>query len=239
MATVADTVDKAARRCSITPPSSWISSTTKTAMEFKDILAEVVEEIRERCDLPDPITKDATISYSGSPPESLPSDFFRLTRDDLAVYEDNSTRRKCLPVTTNGAWTYLEDIGTAAGLRYYRVQGDEGDGFTIEFYPALSSGESVTVSYVSRNWLRISSTEGETWDDADAVLLYPPEMVRLGIVYRWKQRKGRPYADILAEYEIKLSRFANDRRGRRTIDMGDTKPRSPFDIPAPDVIPSP
>lgn len=238
MATVKDTLDRAARRCSITPPSNWVTSTTSTAYEFKDLLQETVEEMLDRVDWPDPITKDVAVTYSGSPPESLPTDFLRMTRDENAVFETTSTRRQVIPVRTNGEWTYLEDIGTAAGNRYYRVQGDEGAGFTIEFYRALASGDSITVSYVSRNWLRISSTEGESWTDVSAVLLLPPDIVRLGVVWRFRQRKGLPYSDILAEYEARLARAANDRRGIRSINMGDVEPRSPFDIPVPDYIPS-
>lgn len=239
MATVSDTMDWAARRCSITPPTSWISATTKTALEFKDCLNETVEELLERIDLPEPITKDTTITYTGSEPHDLPSDFLRLTRDDMTVYETTTTRRACIPVATNGAWTHLEQIGSAGGSRYYRLSGDESAGFSIEFYRPLETNASVTVSYVSRNWLRFSSTEGETWSDASAVLLLPPQTVRLGIAWRFKQRKGVAYADLMAEYESRVARAINDRRTIRTINMGDAGDmRYPWDVPVPDFIPS-
>ena len=238
MTTVASVVDRAARRCSITPPSSWISSTTATGLEFKDILNEVVEELRDRLDLPDPITQEQVISGDGSASYSLNSDFYRLTRDEWAVFETTSTRRSCIPVTTNGAWTYLEDIGSAAGNRYYRLAGDEDDGFTIEFYRPLETGDSVTVSYITRNWLRISSTEGETWSDAAAELLWPPVVVRLGIIAKFRERKGLQYNADMARYEAYLSRSTNDRRGIKTINMGGPEPRSPWDIPPPDFVPS-
>lgn len=238
MATVKDTLDRAARRCSITPPSSWISSTTKDGYTFKDILQETVEEMLARVDWPEPITKEATITYTGSEPHSLPTDFLRTTRDDAAVFETSPVRRYCHPVKTNGEWTNLEQLGASGGARYYRITGDESAGFSIEFFQPLETGASVTVSYVSRNWLRISSTEGEDWTDAAAVLLLDPEVVRLGVVWRFRERKGLPHTDIMADYEAKLARAANDRRGIRTINMGDQPARKPWEFPLPDFIPS-
>lgn len=239
MATVKETLDLAARRCSFTPPASWVSQTTASAMEFKDLLGETVEELLDRIDWPEPITKDTTIAYTGSEPHTLPSDFLRLTRDPLAAYETTTTRRAVVPVASNGAWTHLEQIGSAGGDRFYRLAGDEDDGFTIEFYRPLETGASVTVSYVSHNWLREGSTEGKMWNDAAAVLLLPPVLVRLGIVWRFKQRKGLAYADIMAEYETRVSREANSRRGIKSVNMGvrDDR-RMPWDIPVPDHIPA-
>jgi hypothetical protein len=238
MATVADIVDQAARRCSVTPPSSWVSSTTATGLEFKDIIQEVKDEILERLDLPSPITTDTTITGTGVASYSLPSDFLRLTRDQLSVYETSSTRRSCIPVSTNGAWTHLQEIGSSGGERYYRLAGDEAAGFTIEFYDALETGSTVKVSYVTRNWLRTSGTASDTWTATEDYLLLPPLLFRLGIVWRFKSRKGLPYADIMAEYETKLSRAINDRRQIKSINMGGSEPRMPWDIPVPDFIPS-
>lgn len=238
MATVKDTMDKAARRCSVTPPSSWITATDKTSVELKDLLAEVVEEVLDRLDLPDPITKDTTITYTGTEPHDLPSDFLRLTRDPLAIYETTTTRRRGIPIMTNGMWSHLEQLGSAGGDRYYRLSGDDAAGFAIEFYRPLASGDSVTVSYVSQNWLTSSGTAGTTWAAAEDTLLLPAELVRLGVVWRFKQRKGLPYSDIMAEYEARISRRINDGRGIRSVNMGGGEGRAPWDIPVPDSIPS-
>lgn len=238
MATVKEVMDVAARRCSVSPPSSWITATDKTSLELKDLLAEVVEEVLDRLDLPDPITKDTVITYTGSEPIDLPSDFLRLTRDPLAIYETTTTRRRGIPVMTNGMWTHLEELGSAGGDRYYRLSGDDADGFAIEFYRPLSDGDSVTVSYVSENWLKTSGTAGATWTAAEDTLLLPADIVRLGVVWRFKQRKGLPFSDIMAEYEARISRRINDGRGIRSVNMGGGEMRAPWDVPVPDYIPS-
>jgi len=238
MATVKDTMDKAARGCSVTPPTSWITATGLSHMEMKDFLAETVEELLERIDWPDPITKDTVIAGTGAETYALPSDFKRLTRDELAVYETTTTRRPGIAVPTNGAWTHLKQIGSAGGDRFYRTSGDEEDGFEISFYQFPATGASITVSYVSRNWLKQASVEGNEWTDATATLLLPARLVEMGVVWRFRRRKGMPFADRLNEYEANLARHANDKRGIKRIDMtGDGAMRSPFDIPVPDFIP--
>lgn len=239
MTTIKDAMDRAARECSLTPPASWISTTLLSYAELKDFLAETVEELQERIDWPSPIGKETVIAGDGSEDYDLPSDFLRLTRDPLTVYETTTTRRAGVPVSSSGAWTHLKDMGSAGGDRFYRLQGDETNGFTVGFYREPASGDSITVSYISRNWMQSAAgTAGETWAADDDVLLFPRRIVELGVVYRFRRRKGLAYADILGEFEMKLARQANDARGIRTIDMGGPRVRSPFDIPVPDYIPS-
>jgi hypothetical protein len=237
MATVAETMNEAARKCRVEPPSNWVSATDTTSMDFKDVLAETVDELLERIDWPDPITQDTTISGTGVETYSLPAGFKRLTRDMFAVYETTTTRRAGVPITTNGDWTYIQDIGSTGGSRYYRLSGNEEDGFEISFYRFPATGDSITVSYVSKNWLSIASVAGSDWSNVSAVLLLPKYLVLRGVVWRFRRDKGLPYADRLNEYEADLSRRANDLRGVRRISMTPTTMNSPFDIPVPDYIP--
>ena len=240
MATIKEVMDEIATvGCSVAPPASWLTATSTTHVQLKGFLRRTVEELLDRVDWPSPITQETTITGSGAEEYALPSDFKRLTYDDLCVYETTTTRRAGIPVTSNGAWTYLNEIGSAGGDRYYRVQGDEVNGFTISFYRNPGSGESITVSYVSRNWVQMASgTKGDSWTAATDLLLLDREIVSLGVEWRFKKKKGLPFADIMADYEMKLSRKANESRGLRRINMGGPTMRSPFDIPVPDYIPS-
>ncbi len=238
MATVASVMDKAARECRITPPSNWITATQTQYMEMKDFLADTIEELQDRVDWPSPIAVDYTVPTDGSETYALPPAFKRLTRDTLAVYENTRTRRACVPVPSNGAWTYLKAIGSPGGNRYFRITGDEDDGYSISLYANPSSGDEIVVSYISKNWLRAGSTAGDTWSDTTDDLLLPALLVRLGVVWRTRRKNGLAYADRLNEYEANLARRANDARVIRTVDMsGEARTANPFDIPVPDFIP--
>lgn len=239
MATVKEAMDDAALQCSVAIPTSWITNTTLTYQEMRLFLRQTVDELLERIDWPDPITTDYVITGVAGATFALPAGFQRLTRDPMAVYETTTTRRACIPVSSNGAWTFLEDTGSAGGDRFYRLSGDEASGFRIEFYRPLAIGNKVTVSYVSKNWLATAlGVAGTSWTLETDVLRLPKRLVELGVVWRFRRRKGLEYLAMKAEYETHLTRKANDRRQIKTIDMGSQDGmRRPWNIPVPDVIP--
>lgn len=237
MATVADLMNRAARDCKITPPGAWVPAVTLSHVELKDYLFDTVEELLQRLDWPDPITKDFVLTGSGAETYDLPLDFLRLTRDPLAVYETTTTRRAGIPVSSNGAWSHLKQIGSAGGNRYFRTSGSDG-AFKIGFFHPLEPNHSVTISYVSKNWNVDNGAFASDWTRESANLLFPRDLVQLGIVWRFRRAKGLAYADRMNEYEARLSRLSNDARGIRTINFGGGDgPRSPFDVPVPDFIP--
>lgn len=240
MTLIIDALNRAGRECSVTQPDSWITATSLAHVELRDdFLLETVEEIAARIDLPSPIGKQTTITGDGSEDYSLPDDFVRLARDELAVYENTTTRRAGVPITTDGQWAHLANIGSAGAYRYYRLQGYDGN-FTIGFYANPSASETITVSYVSNLWMaNAAGTAGTEFTAADDVLLMPRRVVELGIVWRFRKRKGLDYSSTLAEFESHLARLADDARSRKNISFGDNKPMShPMDVPVPDFIPA-
>ncbi len=239
MATVASAMNKAARHCSYSPPSAWVTATQFQWMELKDFLEETAEELLDRVDWPPNIGASATISGTGATTYSLPSDFKRLMRDPMAVYESSNTRRACVPVSSDGVWQYLDDVGSAGAYRYFRVEGDEEDGFTIDFERALDSGETVYVQYVKDRWLKTSGNDSKVWTTEEDTLLLPSRLIELGVVWRFRRRKGLGYQDVYSEYEMRLARLANDYRNRRKIVYGDPGAEvHPMRVPVPDYIPS-
>lgn len=240
MTTVSEVMDDVALECAVTVPGSWVAAITRrTYAELHSILRITVAELLDRVDWPDPITRDTTFTGTGDEEYDLPTDFKRLTFDDMAVYETTTNRRACIPVTSNGAWTHLEEHGSAGGERFYRTAGTDADGFRMSFYRPLETGSEIVVSYVSKNWLSHAGVQQASWDSVEDTLLLPGELIRLGCVWRFKRRKGFPYSDIMNEYEGKLARLANEARGRRKICFGGSlyEPK-PMRVPVPDVIPT-
>jgi hypothetical protein len=237
--TVVSILNRAARRCSVVVPSSWLGSVTEVQQEIRDdFLLDTVHDIQDRMEMVGPIGKTVTITGDGSETYGLPADFHRLKRDDFAVYENTATRRRCYPVTTDGEWEYLKDIGSAGGDRFYRLRGYPG-AWSIDFYRNPAATDAIIVSYVSTVWTTNGGTEKSAFTDAADVSLLPRRLLETGIVWRFRDRKGLSYMDALNEYEMLLARFVNDSRGARTVDMAPgTSRRGPFDIPVPDIIPS-
>lgn len=248
MATVKQAMDKAARECSLTPPDDWISTANATYVEMKDFLDDTVDELLDRVDWPSPIgatssiTGPGTLSSSGNySTHSLPSATKRIMRDDWSVWEESNTRRRAVSISMDGQWGYLDTVGSAGAWRYYRTAGDEDSGFTIDFFRAVTATETMQVNYVSKNWLRLASdsSASDTWTDANDTLLLPKRLIELGVVWRFRQRKGLGYQDKYGEYEIRLTRTANDYRKTRKIGFGGPDADyHPMRVPVPDIIPS-
>jgi len=200
MTLVTDALDRIARQCSVKAPST-------------------VDDILERVDLGEPITKTTTITADGSENYALPSNFKRLTRSELAVYDDQQDRAG-VPVTNSGEWTYIKDLGTAGITRFYRVKGYEGN-YTIDIYRNPETGEDLSVHYVSTVWITNASTEKSEFTDPDDTLLLPRRLVESGTVWRFRERRGLPYEDKFAEYEMLMNRALIDSRNLRTIQFGE------------------
>lgn len=233
MATVAAILTAAAAECSVTAPTLWATATDPTHVEMRDVfLRQTVEDCQDRVDWPSPIGVTATITGTGVEGYALPSDFRRLMRDTYAVYERNRTRRECIPVSTDGEWEYMKELGTAGAYRFYRQRGYEG-AFSLDFYRPLEVGITIVYSYVSENWIPGKAV----FTDETDVALFPRRLLEAGIVWRFRKRRGLEYGDALAEYEMLMARYANDRRTRRVISFGHVDGRSPWDVPVPDYLP--
>lgn len=233
MALVVDILARAARQCSVKAPSNWVTATDSSAVELKDFLDEVVTDILERIEVVPPLAKSTTITGTGVENYALPSDFVRTKREPLSVYEETTTRRACVPVSSNGTWEYLKDTGSGAGNRYYRIKGYDGN-YSIDFYQPLSTSAVVIVTYVSNAWLQSGGTEFS--DNAD-VSIIPRRILETGIVMRFRERKGLDFGAKYAEHEALLARWSNEQRQSRSVSFGDRPRRDPWDIPVPDFIP--
>ena len=99
--------------------------------------------------------------------------------------------------------------------------------------PAPTAGQTVALEYVSNCWLTDST--GATYRtgfaaDTDVVLL-DPEIMRVGLEWRWLQRKGFEYAESFASYE-RMVADAMARDGTKpTIIMGESSVHAEMAIP--------
>jgi hypothetical protein len=237
MTLVVDILGRAARQCSVNPPSSWLTATDQTSLEVLDFLDQTKEDIRDRLEVVGPMSKSEVITGTGVEDYALPADFERLQRGEFSVYERFRTRRACVPVSDDGEWEYLQELGTTGAERFYRLQGYPG-AWTIGFQRPLETDLTVVVSYVSNIWLINGATEKTDFTDAGDICLLPRRLVEAGIVWRFRQRKALEYIDVRSEYEMLMARYGNDSRTRRVINFGRPATRSVFDVPVPDVIPS-
>lgn len=214
-------LDRIARQCAVTPPTSWITATRLDHVEIRDdFFMETIDDILERIDLPSPIAGQVQITGTGAETYDLPADFRRLQRDEMAVYDPQLDRR-LVPITNDGEWTYLKDIGTTGIIHYYRLRGFDGN-WQIDIYTEPPTGRVIEVHYITNNWMaNEAGTVGEALTSETDVLILPRRLVETGTVWRYRERRGLPYQDKYNEYEMLLARLSNDTRGRRKVQFGE------------------
>lgn len=237
MTLIVDILARIARQTSVTPPSSWLTANDATSLEILDFMDETVQDVRDRVDAVGPMSKSVTITGTDAETYSLPADLVRLHRTPLAVYEQLRTRRGCVPISDDGIWQYMKDLGSAGAYRYYRLRGHEAN-WEIDFMRPLEAGVTVFVGYMSTVWIKNGATEKSAFTSATDDSMLPRRLVESGTVWRFRRRAGLEYVDVQREYEIEIAKLSNDTRGRRIVPFGDTPTRAPWDIPIPDVIPS-
>jgi len=239
MTRITDVLDRVARRCSVPEQSSWLSATNTAALELRDdYLPQCADELVKRHDWASPISKQQTITGSGLTNYNLNANFKRLSVGELAIYETTTTRRKVIPVTSDGDWTYLNDIGTASGNRYYRIKGYPGT-YTIDFYRAPATGDSIVIHYVSNIWMKNSGgAEGSAFTQVNDVLLFPRRLTELYMIFQFRKDHGLDFANEESDFERFMATELNRDRGIKKIIFGAKPNRSFTDIPVPDFIPS-
>lgn len=82
---------------------------------------------------------------------------------------------------------------------YYRFRVQQG---RLYLNPAPSAGHTMAFEYITENWCESSAGAGQTRfvNDEDTALV-PEHLIMLGAVWRFKQGKGFPYAEDMANYE--------------------------------------
>ena len=226
MTTIVAALGRIARECGVKAPSSWVTATREDHVEIRDdFFDQTISDILDRVDLPSPIGKQQTLTGTGttnadgSETFSLNSDFRRIQRGEMSVY-DPLQDRPAIPISEDGRWTYILDQGVAGIVKYYRTRGYEGN-FTIDLYNAPASGQTITVSYISNLWMATSGgTVGSEFTNETDVLLLPRRVVETGTVWRFRERRGLPYLDRYNEYEALIARLSSDSRNRRVVNMG-------------------
>lgn len=222
MTLIVDVLNRIARHCSISAPSSWITATADEYLEIRDdFWRECVDDLLDRVDWPQPVGAQVTITGTGVATYALPADFRRLQRNAYSVY-DVQLDAPGIPVATDGDWVELLDSGIAGADRFYRLLGYDG-AWEIEFEGAPDT--DITLSYVSKNWMATGDgVVGSAFTADDDVLILPDRLVEVGTIWRWRERRGLPFQDKYNEFTALLARYHNDVRGRRKVSFNRKKP---------------
>ncbi len=216
----------ASPKMGLTRPTQLVADTGETSLEVQATIAEVAGIIRDKFDW-GVYTGIGTLTGDGSALDfAFPANYARMALD-AQLWPSNSPKRPLKHIERVNDWlgmTVQNFSGvygcwiTYGGRIHIRVAG-----------PSDPLGNLDTVKFVFANNLQFADNGGNPTvaitADSDVFRLTPEtsvgeRLLKLGLIYKWKQDRGRPYAQDMSDFEDACSKLINGDRGSKIIVVG-------------------
>lgn len=227
MASLLELVQDCADRIGLPRPSGVIGQTdAQTRMLLQLIQQEGREQARRHTWQALTFQKTFPSLAQESQTDAIPDDFDRMVPETFW----NRTNQWMVsgPLT---AQEYADIVARSVQpvRQAFRIRGN-----AILMQPTPSAGETMAFEYVSKFWAGAtgSTTPTLTGFSADSDIAYlDDELMRLGLVWRFKRARGLDYGEDFNAYERLLAQLSGRDGSRRILDMGKTQytrvPRPP------------
>jgi hypothetical protein len=207
-------IQETAPRLGLEVPDTVFSSTERTQIELKRVVNATLDMI-VRAHRWQKLVQRATYSGDGSTTDfDLPADYGWMP-DDQRIWSTTG-QRTFLKCQSLDDWLALDVRNFNPGDNAWIIYGQQ-----LHFTPALDDGEDAQHFYQSTAAVQpASGTAKSTFTlDTDTFRL-DDELLRLGLIYRWKQYKGLPYAEFMNDYEILKEKLIGRDKGATMLRQG-------------------
>jgi hypothetical protein len=214
----------AARKCGVTPPATIIGSSDPNAPLLLALAQEEGEELAREHEW-QALKVDYTVATLGAEAQTaLPADFERFTAK--AELWNRTTQQKYTGPTDDTEWGRIKALAMVPMLSgWWRLIGG-----VLQITPAPTAGQTLAFPYMSKNFVRSNTGTAKAAFTADTdTTVFPERVIRLGIIWRWKEARGLAYAEDLETYERAKEKAAGNDRGRAALVVG--RRRLSGDIP--------
>lgn len=217
-------VQHAADRLGLTRPSTVISSPDENARILLGLAQEEGESLADRHTWQALQTEytfstaDTVASYA------LPSGFDTLIKDTVF---NRTSRRRMQGDLSPSQWQETQASLVTMVNPAFRIRGS-----LFYISPTPTAVETIAYEYVTKNWCQSSGGTGQAaWAADTDVGLLDEELFKLGVIWRYKAKKGFDYAEDMNTYEIAVNKAILKDGARVTIDTScverDRVPMSP------------
>lgn len=194
-------------------PSAVYGSTTREHVELANIANEMAAMIAASHEW-QILNKIAVITGDGTTEDfALPSDFDRML--DKSQLWSTSLETPLSPISDRDDWLELDIKTFDFVINAWIIYAGE-----IHIKPALSTGVQVKYFYQSNLWGLNGATPISEFTADTNTFRIDERLLKLGIIWKWREMKGLPYAEDLATYERLLAKLAMRDKGSRIIRLG-------------------
>lgn len=210
-------IDGACGQLNIAQPTTIISSTDLQTRQLLALAQLEGKELARRFDW-ELLKKEGTFTTLAAEIQvaSIPTTFANFGRITNNSMWNRTQSRPVRGPLSDQEWQRRLAAAAQVGVEYsFRIRGD-----AILFNPAPSAGDSIYFEYASKNWCQSSLLVAQSaWaSDTDTGIL-DEEIMRLGIVWRFRKAKGLDYAEEFRSYELALADVFGPDAGNAIIDM--------------------
>lgn len=223
MKTLLQIVQEACRDVGEPRPSVVASSPTETPLRMLALLNEAGQQLIKDHDWNVLKTIRTFTPVAAEAQTEPPADYDRLTPN--TTIWDITNKRPLIGALSTDKWLQLY-VNTISSLdKYWTFVGG-----VFHILPTPSASDSFVYSYQSKNWVMNSTpvAVSEFSADDDTPRL-PDELLKLELIWRWKQKLGLDYAEEMANCGRLKETLISADRGTRITSL--SSPWSNRDLP--------
>jgi hypothetical protein len=220
--TILSVCQEVAKVVGLEEPDVVFSSATREIEELRSVANEMARRIADVYDW-QALCKIATITGDGATEDwSLPSDYLRQMKKTHLW--SSSLETALSHIKDLDRWLELDVQSFDFIINAWTIYGGE-----IHVKPALASAVTAKYFYVRNTVVTANGGSLKTSFTADDDTYgLSEDLLKLGIIWRWKEYKGQDYAEAMQDYEELKERLIIADKGSKGIRVG--RPRLPSDV---------
>lgn len=209
--TLLSIVRDAASRLGLTPPSTVVSSPDENAEILLGLAQEEGKALADRHTWQALQTEHTFSTANGTASYALPSGFDGIIKDTVF---NRTQRRRMQGDLSPSQWQETQASLVTMVNPAFRIRNS-----LFYISPTPTAVETVAYEYVTKNWCQSAGGTGQSeWAaDTDTGVL-DEELTKLGIIWRFRSKKGFDYAEDMNNYEIRVNKAIFKDGARVTID---------------------
>ena len=204
--TLLNIVQHAADRLGLTRPSTVISSSDENARILLGMAQEEGKSLADRHTWQALQTEYTFSTVNGTSSYALPTGFDAIIKDTVF----NRTKRRAMQGDLSPAqWQETQASLVTMVNPAFRIRGS-----LFYISPTPTATETVAYEYLTKNWC----SAGAAWTSDTNTALLDEELITLGIIWRFKSKKGFDYAEDMNTYEVAVTNAITKNGALVTID---------------------
>ena len=224
--TVLSVVQDASSKIGIARPTQLVADTGSTSLELQATLAEVASIIRDRYDW-QAYKAIGTLTGDGSALAfDFPPNYARMLKK-AALWPSSNPNRPLTHIPDSDQWLAMVTQNFTAVVGAWTIYGNQINIRIGGQVNPMATGDTAQFFYITN--LQFADAGGSSKTaitaDTDTFRLLPDtsvseRLLKLGLIYKWKSDKGRPYAQDLSDFEDAIASAMGNDKGSKIITVG-------------------